>query len=78
MAIVEHNRWNVEKLLMGFRKAMPNEDKYEHDDYAGLLSKNKKIFIHHDIRPYEDLDIIRNLDVEISRYIPWFIKMTKS
>lgn len=78
MAVVEHNRWNVEKLLMGFRKAMPNEDKYENDDYAGLLSKNKKLFIHHDIRPYEDLDIIRNLDVEISRYIPWFIKMTKS
>ena len=29
LARLEHNRWNVEKLLMGYRKAHKDEDKYE-------------------------------------------------
>lgn len=77
MAKVEHNRWNVEKLLMGFRKAHDKEDKYTHQEYAGDLSKNKKLFIHHDIRPFEELDIIDELDREFSRYIPWIMRMTE-
>ena len=77
MARVEHNRWNVEKLLMGFRKAKPEEDKYEHKEFADKLKKNKNLFIHHDIRPFEDLDVIKELDHEFSRYIPWIMKMTE-
>lgn len=77
MAIIEHNRWNVEKLLMGFRKARKFEDKYEYDEYAGILEQNKKRFIHHDIRPYEELGKIKKLDEEFSRYIPWIMKMTE-
>ena len=77
MARVEHNRWNVEKLLMGFRKAKPDEDKYEHKEFADKLKKNKNLFIHHDIRPFEDLDVIKELDHEFSRYIPWIMKMTE-
>lgn len=77
MGVVEHNRWNVEKLLMGYRKSYAYEDKYRHKDYACQLSKNKKLFVHHDIRPYEELDIIKYLDVEIARYVPWILKMTK-
>lgn len=80
LAKVEHNRWNVEKLLMGFRKAHRNEDKYEYPDnkeFQDKLKLNKKRFIHHDIRPYEDLDGIRELDIEFSRYIPWILKMTE-
>ena len=76
MAIVEHNRWNVEKLLMGYRKANLSEDKYEHTEYADLLCMNKELFIHHDIRPYASLDAVRQLDKEFSKYIPWIIKMT--
>lgn len=76
MARVEHNRWNVEKLLMGFRKPRSEEDKYLHPNYAGTLKGNKKLFIHHDIRPFEQLDIIGELDKEFSRYIPWIMKMT--
>lgn len=30
-ARVGHNRWNVEKLLMGYRKPHKYEDKYECD-----------------------------------------------
>lgn len=77
MAKIEHNRWNVEKLLMGYRKAHEEEDKYNHDEYSKDLAKNKKLFIHHDIRPYDELDSIQELDKEFSRYIPWIMKMTE-
>lgn len=75
---VEHNRWNVEKLLMGYRKARKDEDKYEHDCLGGDHVKgNKKLFIHHDIRPFEELpESTRQLDLEIAKYIPWLLKMT--
>lgn len=77
MAKMEHNRWNVEKLLMGYRKAQENEDKYVHGDFADKLKKNKDLFIHHDIRPFDELNIIKELDHEFSRYIPWIMKMTE-
>ena len=77
MAEMEHNRWNVEKLLMGYRKAQENEDKYAHGDFADKLKKNKDLFIHHDIRPFDELNIIKELDHEFSRYIPWIMKMTE-
>lgn len=73
---LEHNRWNVEKLLMGFRKPLKCEDKYENKQFAGQLKANKNHYIHHDIRPYEDLDKVRDLDEEFMRYIPWIIEMT--
>ena len=77
LAQVEHNRWNVEKLLMGFRKPHKDEDKYEvSKDAKDSFAKNKKLFIHHDIRPYDDLDEIQKLDKEFSRTIPWIMKMT--
>lgn len=77
LAIVEHNRWNVEKLLMGYRKPHKDEDKYEYPSFAGKLKKNKNLFIHHDIRPFSQLDVIKELDYEFSRYIPWIMKMTE-
>lgn len=77
LAIVEHNRWNVEKLLMGFRKPHYDEDKYEHPNFANELQVNKKLYIHHDIRPFEKLGAIKELDREFSRYIPWIMKMTE-
>ena len=77
LAIVEHNRWNVEKLLMGYRKPDKNEDKYEYPEFADKLKKNKNLFIHHDIRPFEKLGTIKELDHEFSRYIPWIMKMTE-
>lgn len=77
LAIVEHNRWNVEKLLMGYRKPRREEDKYEHKEYAKNLKKNKEHFIHHDIRPFEELDEVRMMDYELTRYIPWILKMTE-
>ena len=78
IAPVEHNRWNVEKLLMGYRKAKAEEDKYLHPEYANELKKNKSFFIHHDIRPYDELpESAKQLDIEIVRFIPWMLKMTE-
>ena len=74
MALVEHNRWNVEKLLMGYRKPLPDEDSYLHGQQ---LSQNKKLFIHHDIRPFSQLNHVSELDLEFSRYIPWIMQMTE-
>ena len=77
MARVEHNRWNVEKLLMGYRKPKKEEDKYAYPEHASELKKNKERFIHHDIRPFDELNTIKELDREFSRYIPWIMRMTE-
>lgn len=77
LAIVEHNRWNVEKLLMGYRKPKKDEDKYVYPEFAGKLKKNKDLFVHHDIRPFNQLNTIKELDYEFARYIPWIMKMTE-
>lgn len=76
MAIVEHNRWNVEKLLMGFRKPLPNEDRVEHPAHKDALKENKDLYIHNDIRPFSELGTIQELDSQITKYIPWIIRMT--
>lgn len=80
LARVEHNRWNVEKLLMGYRKPHKDEDKYECDceELKKELERNKNRFIHHDIRPSEQLDGVREIDREFTRYIPWIIKMVET
>lgn len=88
MAEVEHNRWNVEKLLMGFRKPTPEEDAYkldlsnnkesERQDIFDSFKKanNKNHYIHGDIRPFNQLNEIQEIDKEIIRFIPWFLKMS--
>jgi len=76
LACVEHNRWNVEKLLMGFRKPKKAEDKYENPQYENELKENKKLYIHHDIKPFEKLPAsTQQLDYEIVKYIPWLLRM---
>ena len=88
MAEVEHNRWNVEKLLMGFRKPRPEEDAYlldlsqyaeqERKDVYDSFKKtnNKNQYIHADIRPFNQLNEIQEIDKEIIRFTPWFITMS--
>lgn len=74
----EHNRWNVEKLLMGYRKPMPAEDLYEvsNKEEAKKLKNNKNLFIHSQIRPFEELsDDMQQLDKEFAAYIPWIVEM---
>ena len=40
-------------------------------------NNNKRHFIHSDIRPFDQLDSIQEIDKEIVRFIPWFLKMTE-
>ena len=80
LAWVEHNRWNVEKLLMGFRKPRKYEDALDkgNDNEKDVLKKNKELFIHHDIRPYNDLDDIKDLDKKFAQFIPWIINVSEN
>ena len=75
----EHNRWNVEKLLMGYRKPQSKEDPYgKTEAVAKQLSNNKHFFIHPQIRPYEELtEEMKQLDIEFSNYIPWIIEKSE-
>lgn len=70
---VEHNRWNVEQLIHGYRPTTPSE----HQDILknpSLKKVYKQNYIHDDIRPYSELDnytkskdkeLIRNLALAI-------------
>ena len=55
--ITEHNRWNVEKLLMGYRKPLPEEDAYNAaSDLQIKIKENKQEeYIHCHIRPHNQL-----------------------
>lgn len=76
---VEHNRWNVEKLLMGYRKPLEREDLYGKEKAVQKeLKNNKFLFIHAQIRPFDDLaPDMRQLDIEFAKYIPWIMNSAK-
>ena len=84
IANVEHNRWNVEKLLLGYRKPSESEDanapvNYVNGMKSGAMKEaHKALFIHSDIRPFSSLDQIQTIDKEIVRYIPWLQDIAKS
>ena len=77
MSVVEHNRWNVEKLLMGYRKPKVSEDMYnKSDEIAKKLKNNKNLFIHPQIRPFVELtEDMKQLDKEFNKYIPWIVSI---
>jgi hypothetical protein len=54
LARIEHNRWNIEKLLMGYRPCTAEETEAIE---KGICSKQdlRDRFIHNDIKPYETL-----------------------
>lgn len=54
LAEIEHNRWNVEELLLGFRPVTKNED-LDIDNDRTRKSYWKSRFIHYDIRPFDEL-----------------------
>jgi hypothetical protein len=74
IAEVEHNRWNMEELLLGYR---PTNDVENKDIANGKINPNelKTSFIHHDISPFESLlENKKNIDRMISYAIPVLIK----
>lgn len=81
IAQIEHNRWNLEKLFMGFRKPSQSEDCNAKDNaqHKDKLKKNKDLFVHSDIMPFDDLpQTSKKLNYELARYIPWILKMTET
>jgi hypothetical protein len=80
MSRVEHNRWNIEKLLMGYRATTPQEK----EDIAKDLSKKNKLkinnFAHNDICDYDNLQAdetgvnAREYDRRISESLSLIIK----
>lgn len=71
LAEVEHNRWNVEKLLMGYRPVTEKEsDEIEKSiTEGGSLKKDYKnrLKAHYDIRPFADLREDKN-GKNVNRY----------
>ena len=68
IAKVEHNRWNIEKLLMGFRPARGSEQNIPKKEL-------KKSFIHPDIKKYEDIsEEMKDIDRMITKVLPLIIK----
>ena len=54
LAEIEHNRWNVEELLLGYRPVHKDEDEdIDADKYKKKVYRNR--FIHYDIRPFSEL-----------------------
>ena len=72
IAKVEHNRWNVEKLLIGYRKPTPKEEQ----NISRKELKNN--YIHPDIRPYNELsDGSKDYDRAITKGLPLLINRFK-
>lgn len=76
---VEHNRWNVEKLLLGFRPTTREED----EDIVKNKKKGwykKELRAHYDIRPYDDLRLDdegkdpRCYDVGLSKSLGYIVR----
>jgi hypothetical protein len=76
-ARMEHNRWVVEKLLVGYRAPTPEEA-------TGINKENREYckarFIHEDIKAYQELGeddkaiAVKTYDINISNSLPYMIK----
>ena len=55
LAQVEHNRWNVEELILGFRPCTDEEQKVIEADVKTQKKAYKVRKVHYDLRAYNDL-----------------------
>jgi len=80
MSRVEHNRWNMEKLLMGYRATTPLEKEEIAKDFSKKSQLKKQLFAHNDICLYDDLQVDENgvcakeYDRRIMASLPLIIK----
>lgn len=75
LAEVEHNRWNMEKLLLGYRKPTAEEEIIINSSKAKKKEYKEKRFVHPDIRPYDELtESSKNYDRCITAGIPLVVK----
>lgn len=54
LAEIEHNRWNIEELLLGYRPVYKSEDE-EIDADKSKKKAYRNRFVHYDIRPFDGL-----------------------
>ena len=72
MAYTEHCRWNMEKLLLGYRPL--NDD--DIDETADVNILKKHVYAHHLIKPYKHLtDGQKQLDKNIIKKLPDIISI---
>lgn len=76
---VEHNRWNVEEMILGYRPTTDEEQRQVENDI--LLKKEfRSRKIHYDLRAYDDLRTDRTgknvnvYDMALTQGIPLIIK----
>lgn len=76
---VEHNRWSVEELILGYRPATEEEKKLVDEDISQKrVLRSKKI--HYDLRAYDDLQAdstgknVNVYDMALTQGIPLIIK----
>lgn len=75
MAYTEHCRWNMEKLLMGYRALGRNERGKE----INMKKLKNEMYVHNLIKPYADLsEDDKQLDRNIIRELPDILKMLNS
>jgi hypothetical protein len=87
LARIEHNRWNIEKLLLGYRACTDAERKEIEDSRASESSAEKhdksyfrKRYVHADIKPFDTLNKddkgiqVNVYDVGISKALPVMLK----
>lgn len=75
MAYTEHHRWNMEKLLMGYR-ALGKNEQGKTLDKATLGKLKNNMYVHNLIKPYADLtDEEKQLDRNIICKLPDILRM---
>ena len=55
LAQVEHNRWNVEELILGYRPCTDEEQRYVEENVKDRKGELKRQMTHYDLRAYSDL-----------------------
>lgn len=71
LAKVEHNRWNMEKLLLGFRTPTEEEEKTIKSCKEKRDEYKDKYFVHPDICPYNELpESSKEFDRNLTAGIP--------
>jgi hypothetical protein len=72
MAYTEHHRWNMEKLLMGYRALGKNEQ----GKVVNVKMLKNYMYVHNLIKPYADLnDEEKQLDRNIVSKLPDILRM---
>ncbi len=75
LAEVEHNRWNIEELLLGYRPVYQNEQEAIRRNPKLKEVKRNNEYVHVDIRPYRELDAeTQKYDIILTRHLPLIMK----